>query len=743
MNDEQQGFSNVAEPNKKDSTVFTAEAKKNLTALGSAGTEIFGGVFSEEYLNKLQSTDAAKEFDKMRRSEPQIAMLLSAVMNPIKSATWNVEASNEDPDQVKQAELVDAILKTQIDWDKFLHEALTLVPFGHAVFEIVHNVVMNHKKFGTFNGLAQLGFRSQKTLYYWHLNKQTGAIEYIEQILSSEVGKDNKMPGEFLLVMSLNQEGDNYEGISALRPLYGPYIRKNLYQRLTAIGVEKYAIGTPVGTMPEGKDTNSPDYEEFKKVLRAYTSHETAFVITPSGYKVEINRGDFDASKIKEIILMENTEMVNAFVANFLALGLNGSGGAFSLGTDLSDFFLSGIQAYANIIAGAINRKLIPNLIKMNFGEQAEYPKIKCTGINDKAGKELADIVSSLIGSNAIKADDKLEDFLRKSYDLPKADAATARSNPKNAAPSYGAQPSGALQFAEKRMTSKEWKAKFKENQSAVSTLMQSNLKDIYGDLKTQLKSKYEKASSADKVKVPTQVETKGAVKYQAELKNAFAKIAFEAIQDAKKEVPKDVRLSERFKLDEPRGGYYAALPPHVRKLIDAQSILISGSQIGDLEKMVFFQFTSSALSTDSIDTILNDIDERTLKVLEGTSNAGMSMDVAASNAVAEVTNQARLDFFFEPEVLDTIESFTFTNEDPVSEICQELNGTTFAVGDPDLDRYSPPLHHNCKSRLVPNLRGDKGNPAIDRGGLSLSPGALKSVTLHECKNHDYKLFKI
>jgi hypothetical protein len=717
---------------KKESSVFTFEAKQNLKAFGSSGTEVFGGIFSEEYLSKLQSTDAAFEYDKMRRSEPQIAMVLAAVMNPIKSANWEFEAASEDADAIKQKELVEAILKEQIDWDKFLHEALTLVPFGHAVFETVHNVVIGHKKFGTFNGLAQLGFRSQKTLDFWRLNKETGKLEGIDQVVQSDIGKSCFIPGQFLLVMTLNQEGDNYEGISALRPVYGPYVRKNLYQRLSAIGIEKYAIGTPIGKMPEGKDTSSPDYQEFQKVLRSYTSHETAFVIVPNGYEIEINRGDFDASKIKEIILMENTEMVNAFVANFLSLGLNGSGGSFSLGTDLSDFFLSGIQAYANIITGCLNRKLIPDLIKMNFGEQESYPKIKCSGINDKAGKELADIISVLAGAQALKPDAKLEDFLRKSYDLPKVDAATTR-----------VQQAPAFKFAEK-MSSREWKKEFKTNKEELTDLMSLELGSIYLDIKKQLKSKYEKASSAEKIKVATQVDPKGVSSYQAKLKDLLAKIAFNSIDDAKKEVPKSVRLSERFLLaDRPRGGYYAALPPHVKKLIDAQSLLISGSQVADLEKVTYFQFVSSATSTESIDTILNDIDQKVEPLLANESNAGMSLDVAASNATATVTNQARLAFFFDPEVLETIESFTFTNEDPISEVCQELNGQTFAVGDPDLDRYSPPMHHNCKSRLVPNLKGDK-NPKIDRG-VSLSPGALKSISLHEhheCKHPGYGLIK-
>lgn len=731
-------FQNISSADQKDSSVFSTEAKKNKVAIGNSGTEIYGGVFSEEYLSKLQSTEAAKEYDKMRRSEPQIAMLLNAVKNPIKAATWSIESAGDEADQRKHAELIESILKKQINWEKFLHEALTFIDFGHSVFEVVHNIVSNNKKFGAFNGLAQLGFRAQKSLYYWQLKKETGEIEHIEQWTMSDVGVTSRslIPGEFCLVFSLQQEGDNYEGISALRPLYGPYVRKNLYQRLNAIGIEKYAIGTPIGTLPEGMDAKSPDYEQFKNVLRAYTSHETAFIIVPHGYEIDVKKGDFDASKIKEVILLENTEMVNAFVANFLALGMNGNGGAFALGSDLSDFFLSGIQQFANIICGQLNRKLIPDLVKMNFGEQEAYPEIKCTGINDKAGKELAEVVSSLVGSKTLTPDMKLEEFLRKSYDLPKADESTR-------APVAPAPVAPTMQFAEP-MSSKDWKKKFKDNQDEISTAMKSGLKTIFEDLKKQIKSKYEAASPADKIKVPQQVETKGATSYQATIKELLAKTAFRATKDASKEVPKSVRLSEKFlKLaDEPRGGYYAALPANIRKLIDAQSYLISSTQIADLEKMVFFQFVSSANSTDSIDTILNDIDERVLKVLDGDSNAGMSLDTAAANAVAETENQARLEFFFEPDVLDTIESFTFTNEDPISEICQELAGQTFAVGDPDLDRYSPPLHHNCKSRLVPNLKGDSGNPEIDRGGVSLSPGALKSITLgeKECCKPTYKL---
>ncbi len=781
------------------------QPEKNTMPLGASGTEIYGGTFSEEYLQKLQSTHGMKEYDKMRRSEPQIVMLLSAVKNPIKSADWTVYPANETPEAKLQAELVDDILKRQLNWEKFLNESLSILDFGHVVFEIVHKVVLGSKKYGDFNGIAQLGFRSQKTIDSWNLDKMTGQILSIKQQIDGDVGKSSTIPGQFLLVMTLNQEGDNYEGISSLRPLYGPYIRKNLYQRLNAIGIEKYAVGTPIGTMPEGKDTTSPDYAEFKKVLRSYTSHETAFVIVPSGYKIEINRGDFDASKIKDVILLENSEMVNAFVANFLALGMNGSGGSFSLGTDLSDFFLSGIQQYANIITGALNRSLIPEIIKMNFGEQENYPYIKCTGINDKAGKELAEIVTALAGGPTIKADDKLEDFLRKAFDLPVVDKTTAKAIQSNdqiasAVPQEdvqklalnGAQVGSLLDIVQRvslgllprdsgvqaimtafnttieqanaimanagqgfvvnkdslaqvtlaePKSGKEWKADFKTHKEMLYNIMQQNLSGIYSDIKNQIRKNYDSASENDKVKAASKVEPKGVTAYQAALKEALAQIAFENIEDAKKEVPKKLKLSERFMLAAPRGGYYAALPAHVRKILDAQSLLISGTQVADIEKVTYFQFTSSSLSTPNIDQIIKDIDDKVLPSIQGASNQALSLDVAATNATSLISNQARLDFFFEPEVLDTIESFTFTNEDPVSEICQALDGQTFAVGDPDLDRYLPPLHHKCKSRLVPNLKGDK-NPEVTGLG-SLSDKAIKSISLHECCPTSFKLFTI
>lgn len=720
-------LNNGALEKSNDSSSFDSSAKLQIKPTGASGTEVYGGYFSEEYLQSLRGRRGAKVFDEIRRSESQVAMLLSAVMNPIKAGVWELEASAADENGI-QKELVEYCLKEMIDWETFLHEALTFLVFGYSVFEVVNNVVYNHPKFGTFNGLKGLAFRSQKTIEKWNIDSETGELTSVTQLAQGDSARGGgslvDMQSQFLLVFSLQKEGDNYEGISALRPMYGAWFRKNLYLKIMGIGIEKNAIGTPMGIIPAGK-SNSQDEEAFKDILQNFTSHESAYLTVPEGWKIDILKNDFDPSKVKDVVIMENTEMINSMVANFLALGTGGGGGSFALGTDLSDFFLSGIQSYANIICGVLNRTLIPNLVKLNFGEQTSYPKIKATNINDKAGKELAEIISSLIGSKAIKADDKLEEFVRKQYSLPKADPATARAAE---VPSFSA----SKQFSEIKLA-ESYKKQWNSAKDQVKDLMQVELEAMLEDLKNQISRLYKGSTDSSKPTIALKLDPK-TLKYKQALQEALAEISNKSLIEAKKETPKakSVKLSESIQLAAPKGGYFDALPPSVKRLVKTQATLIADTQAADLNKIVSLQYSSSQSSTDDLDLILLDIDDAAKKTIEGSTVKGMSVDAAAGNAVSNAVSQARLEWFFAPEVLDTIESFTFVNEDPISEVCQELNGTTWAVNDPDLDRYSPPLHHNCKSRLVPNEKGAEKNPEIDRGGTAITQKALDAITLCE-----------
>lgn len=728
----------------QDSSVFALDAKKQLAAIGTSGTTLNAGYFSEEYLRELRGRRGARTYDEMGRSEPQIAMLLASVMNPIKSASWEFEAADGVDNAEVHKELVEFCAKEEIDFETYKHEALSMLRHGFSMFEIINSVVVDHPKFGTFNGLKALAFRSQKTIERWGVDPDTGDLKTVEQIVEGDLagttqGMKRTMNADYLSILTVQKEGDNYEGISVLRPMFGPWFRKNLYLKITAIGAEKNAVGTPIGTIPAGKETAAykNQLEEFKSMLSNFTAHEQAYLLKPEGWNVEMVKGEFDAEAMKDLILMENTEMINAVVANFLALGTNGGGGAFALGKDLSDFFLAGIQLYANIIEGAWNRKIIPNLVKLNFGPQAAYPKLKITGIDDNASTEFATALKTFIDSGVVKADERLETFIRKLYKLPSADPATSREKP---------TPAPFGQFSEKFKArhlklAETYKKQWTIDKNNVKDVMTENLTTMLESFKKQIAREWKGATEAGRMGIAMKIEPQGLPAFKNQLREAIAKVAAAALQDAKKETPKakSVKLSERYqslKLASPDKGFYDYLPDKVKRMVKNSADLIVETQAADMNKIVSFQFASSAPSTDSVDVVLSDIDAAVLPTLEGATGKGMSIEAAAGNAVSSAINQTRMEWFFEPEVLNTIESFTFTNEDPVSEICQELDGTTWAVGDPDLDRYTPPLHHNCKSRLTPNEKGQDGNPEINRGGTAITQKALDSITLCECNVH-------
>lgn len=389
-------------------------------AAGSSGIHVYAGYFAEDYLvNELHGTEAADTYDRMRRSDAKMAMALNAVKMPIIAANWEVQPAIADNAESKlHAEFIEHVLFKDMDRPFSKQELLSLADFGYYVLEVTHKPVLEHPKFGSYVGLRALGWRSPRSVLYWRLNPQDGSIDHIRQLITGDLERFVDIPGQFLLVGTLGKEGDNYEGISLQRPAYGAWKRKNLYLRLMAIGEERNAVPTPIAEIPPNKQ-NSVEYQNVIRSLQNYTSHQNSYFTYPEGWKVDFLKSTFDPEKLKSAIDFENSEIVSAFMANFLLLGSTQTGSR-AVSMDQSEFFLGSIQHVADTACEPLNHKLIPELIKMKFGPQEAYPRLCVSGISDKAGKELADALKALAESQWIQPDDETEAHLRKRYQLPK-----------------------------------------------------------------------------------------------------------------------------------------------------------------------------------------------------------------------------------------------------------------------------------------------------------------------------------
>ena len=310
--------------------------------------------------------------------------------------------------------------------------------------------------------------------------------------------------------------------------------------------------------MPKGKE-RSKEYSEFLTTLQNYTSHEASYITVPEGWKIQIEKGDFDATKLKDLLTFENTEMVNALVANFLILGMNGGSSAYALGSNLGEFFTSsGIQSYADLICDGINRSLFKSLVKLNFGEQLGYPKLKCTGITDKAGKDLAlRAIKLLADSRVLDPDMPLKEWLRKQYkDAYKPDVDTATAcpaipagasanypkpndpiiNPKtgkiepftpnqldNDPTNDGKQLTECVKTI--KLADKKYVAEFDANKTKLKLIMKAQLADMYSQLKDKLRTKYNSLSGSDKILAAKGMDMPGLQAYKSMLREQLASV--------------------------------------------------------------------------------------------------------------------------------------------------------------------------------------------------------------------------
>lgn len=265
-----------------------------------------------------------------------------------------------------------------------------------------------------------------------------------------------------------------------------------------------------------------------------------------------------------------------------------------------------------------------------------------------------------------------------------------------------------------KRITPKK---QMTEAEKGLQQIMRSHLYKISSDLIKQ-------AMKGDITEIKN-IEPRYAREYQSVMLEAMSAIANDSIDLARKEVPKakKVQLSE-----------FEDLPPGLRKEIKAKAALLVDDQVSSLKKEIQFAYANNIDTTDSLNTVAMDLQEAADDYINGPS-----ITAGANVTASSIVNEARNAFFFDEEVLEEIEAFEFKNGDPVTPICTDLNGTIFAKDDPNMFRYTPPLHWNCASYIVPILNGNLKNREIEP--LKPSSKKLESmIQFHECKSCAKKL---
>lgn len=412
-------------------TTETTETKAPETRLSTSGTNITGNRIYEEYLGLLKTSKLNYDvFDKMRRSDSQVKRTLRALMAPILTGkfTYNI-TDTTDQEQIKQATYKNKFYNDNqmFTWVSTLTEILTMLPMGYSLFEPTFWSV-DDPELGKIITLRNLGFIKQKTVSEWTV--VDNSIVDVRQIAITPDGKsiDVKIPGEGLVVFVNEREGDNFEGVSVLRAAYGNYIRKDLFYKIDMIGIEKMAIGTPVWYAPKSVLDVPTELSKLIDIAENYVGHEQAFLILDNIFKdggFEVIEGKYNADAVNQAIKREDGAIVDSVLASFLNIGTQRAGGN-AQNAGHQGLFLSSLLSIATEISDILDT-LAHKYYVLNFGEPKTRIRMSVDGITMDDAEKAMTVLRGYVTAGVIKADDKLETYVRSKINLPEADIATAR----------------------------------------------------------------------------------------------------------------------------------------------------------------------------------------------------------------------------------------------------------------------------------------------------------------------------
>lgn len=363
------------------------------------------------------------------RADPQIDGLCSGLVMPIMRFKWTLNPNGARDEVVEQTSsdfnipikgYVGPVPRSRRRFNHVEHmeHALLSLWYGHMFFEQVPDT----EKYD----LARDGWRLRKLA-----PRMPASIDRIHVAPDGGLGgitqygyrpppfrargpfvdADPQIPISSLLAYVWKREGANWYGRSMLRPLYQPWILKDRALRVDAIKNERFGIGIPTATAPEGGDP-----VQYAKMAQAMRASETSGVGLPNGAGVGVEGIRGTLPDVMASIRYYDEQMARNFMEMVVQLGQTQTGSR-ALGNTFADFFQMLVEGVANWYAATTNEHAIEDYVTWNWGEDEPTPLLGWTYAED-APLAVTDLVA-MVQSGVITMDRQTEESIRQQTNLP------------------------------------------------------------------------------------------------------------------------------------------------------------------------------------------------------------------------------------------------------------------------------------------------------------------------------------
>lgn len=371
-----------------------------------------------EEVSALRWPSSVTTYEQMRR-DPQITAVLSAIMLPIRRATWQVDPNGARPEVVMVvaedlglpiaggADDPAPTRRRGVKWSKHLRLALLELVFGHSAFEQRYDIVGGQAR------LAALSERLPATISQIVVNAN-GSLREIEQFALT-ASKARPIPADRLVWYAHDLEGAHWQGRSLLRSAYAPWLYKREMLKVLATSSRRYGTGVPGVEAPAGATPGQ--VLEAQRLASAVRVGETAGVGLPPGFKYTLTGLSGSTPDTLGFIKYLDGQIAKAPLAQFLDLGSTETGSR-ALGSSFVDFFTLALQATADEIADTATDQIVLDLVDLNWGADEPAPRVVCADVGS-IHAVTAEAISALMEAGALQADPELESYVRKEWKLP------------------------------------------------------------------------------------------------------------------------------------------------------------------------------------------------------------------------------------------------------------------------------------------------------------------------------------
>lgn len=403
---------------------------------GGSGRHHTSGFLQLEELNpNLQGERGLEIYDRMYRTDPDVARVVSMVCNPIISGTWIVEPHGGDDASARDRQIADDVRWALFDhmrpgWRALLAELMpVLVRSGFELHEQIWGRVERDGR--ELLVPRKLDLRLPRSIHQWHQNDEGELLKVVQFLMP---GGQTPLPVRDLLYLRVGAEGDNWEGTSLLRRVYKPWKLKDTLERIDAVRIEREACGIPVLYPPTQAARDTELMDQMEERIAKLRAGEDLYLVMPGphadnapegveGWRFDIVGfgGQGSGESVERSLRYHQQEIAAGFIADFMELGKHGEGARATADVQ-QDPFLAGVEALAGVVEDGFNQQIVPRIVALNHGQVDGTPKVAMSKADRTSLAELQTFVSGLVTAGVLQGDEKLEDWVRERADMPAAD---------------------------------------------------------------------------------------------------------------------------------------------------------------------------------------------------------------------------------------------------------------------------------------------------------------------------------